>query len=171
MFQSPSLSLCLSVLSASHCKVRFIFWSGGRQGGSWGGNTFPHFSPTLPMANFLARCEFYEQVCNEISVSCGRHSVYWQALVCPTLNIGSLKLLWVSFVRISLPPSLLLPFSLSVWQIILHALITLEKFLKKQNNWKSKSYLSYGKTIVFLLCKVCLLYMGRRLVLWACLLF
>lgn len=150
------LSVCAECFRSVKCVLSFGQVEGKRgEGGSWGGHTFPHFSPTLPMANFLARCEFYEQVCNEISVSCGRHSVYWQALVCPTLNIGSLKLLWVSFVRISLPPSLLLPFSLSVWQIILHALITLEKFLKKQNNWKSKSYLSYGKTIVFLLCKVC----------------
>lgn len=98
------LSVCAECFRSVKCVLSFGQVEGKRgEGGSWGGHTFPHFSPTLPMANFLARCEFYEQVCNEISVSCGRHSVYWQALVCPTLNIGSLKLLWVSFVRIFLP--------------------------------------------------------------------
>lgn len=44
-------SLSLSSLSASHCKVRFIFWPGGWQGGARGARAMGEHISTF-LANF-----------------------------------------------------------------------------------------------------------------------
>lgn len=151
----PLLAPLAWLSAALSVKCVLSFGQVARQGEYAHISTFPHFSPTFPMANFLARCEFYEQVCNEISVSCGRHFVYWQHL-CPTLNIASLKLLWVSFVRVPFSLSSSLSLTLSGKSCCTLSLRWNSFSNGKQNNWKSKSYLSYGKTIVFLFVrKVC----------------